>query len=94
MDIKGALADLDAMDLFLDAVPYDQPVDLQLAQLEAVVLDELGRNPVEGPARMIVTAGYVARLIMSEHDLDRETINACSNEFVHMLTNRTRRSKF
>ena len=89
MIAEGTTADLNAMDLFLLSVSPDLPVDEQMAQLEARVLLELRRNPIEGPFRIIVSAGYVARVLMSEHDLDQETILARSKAFMEMLTERT-----
>jgi hypothetical protein len=70
MLLSSVPADLDAADLLLRSISIDQPLDLQLAQLEAKVLTEIGRGSAKGASRLIVSAGYIARVLMSEHDLD------------------------
>jgi hypothetical protein len=88
MDAGDALADLSAIDQFLLSASRHRTLDKQLVQLEADALFELQQNPVEGPHRIVAAAGYVARLLMIDHDLDDEVMEAQSQKLMAKLTGR------
>jgi hypothetical protein len=85
MGATDVIADLSAVDHFMLAASQHRSLDRQLMQLEADAVRELHRNPVEGPQRIIAAAGYVARLLMGEHDLDDEVTEAQSQELMARL---------
>jgi hypothetical protein len=85
MGATDVLVDLTVVDHFMLSASQHRSLDRQLLQLQADAVHELQRNPVEGPQRIIAAAGYVARLLMTEHDLDDEVTEAQSQELMARL---------
>jgi hypothetical protein len=76
------IADLEAIDYFMDVVGLQDPVDVQMVTLEEALWRELNTHPLQGNDRIVQAARYVAHVLLAEDDQDDDMIAERIDAFV------------